>query len=200
MKTFEERFTAWIDGQLYGDELAAFEQELVDHEDAMLQRANTVKLGALLREHGAAPALTNQEFFNHSLMDLIHSELPTVPPDSGDVARQKTWWGLPRILWAGGACLLAAMIIFPLITPNFGKQHTAEREFENSVGMDAPVVSDEFLEDSLYKAEVLEASSGDPAVSAVAVNSADKNITVVWLDGLDYIPASHRITASDRAN
>lgn len=200
MKTFEERITAWIDGQLYGDELVAFEQELVDHEDAMSQRANAVKLGALLREHGAAPALTNQEFFNHSLMERIESELPTVPPDSGDVARQKTWWGLPRIFWAGAASLMAAMIILPILTPNAGKQRTAEREFENSLGMGASVASDEFLDGSIYKAEVLEANSGDPAVSAIAVNAADKNITVVWLDGLEYIPASHRITASDRAN
>ncbi len=199
MKTFEERFTAWIDGQLDGDALVTFEQELLEHEDAMSERAHAVKLGALLREHGNAPALKNESFFNHSLMERIYSELPTVAPDSGETARQKTWWGLPRILWAGAACLVAAMIILPIITPDTRDQRAAEREFESSSAIDS-LVSSEFREGEVYGVEVLEATSGDPTVSAVAVNSADNTITVVWLDGLDYIPASNRITASDRAN
>ncbi len=199
MKTFEERFTAWIDGQLRGDELLNFEQELVAHEDAMSERANAVKLGALLREHGAAPALTSQDFFNHSLMERIYSELPTVAAESEDTARQNTWWGLPRILWVGAACLVAAIIIFPFITPTTWEHRTAERDFENSLGIDAPL-SSEFREGGTYEVEVLEATSDDPAVSAVAVNSPDDKLTVVWLDGLNYIPESNRITASNRAN
>ncbi len=63
----------------------------------------------------------------------------------------------------------------------------------------APPVKDALKEDT-YEAEVLEAISGDPGVSVVAVKSADNNMTVVWLDGLDYIPASNPITASKRAN
>jgi len=198
MKTFEERFTAWIDGQLKGEELASFEQELIGREDAMPERANVVKLGALLREHGGAPPLTNQDFFNNSLMERIYSELPTVARKPGEPARQKTWWGLPKIVWVGAACLVASMVVLPMIVPNAGDRHVAEREVKTSPGM-APPVKDALKEDT-YEAEVLEAISGDPGVSVVAVKSADNNMTVVWLDGLDYIPASNPITASKRAN
>ena len=198
MKTFEERFTAWIDGQLKGEELASFEQELFGREDAMSERANVVKLGALLREHGVAPALTNQDFFNNSLMERIYSELPTVAPKPGEPARQKTWWGLPKIVWFGAACLVASMVVLPIIVPNTRDQHVAVREVKTSPGIKQPEM-DTLKEDS-YEAEVLEAISGDPTVSVVAVKSADNNMTVVWLDGLDYIPASNPITASKRAN
>ena len=34
MKTFEERYTAWIDGQLAGNALTAFEQELARRAEA----------------------------------------------------------------------------------------------------------------------------------------------------------------------
>ena len=65
MKTFEERYTAWIDGQLQGDALTAFEQELArraeagDAEAAETDRAQALGLRALLKEHLQAPALTN---------------------------------------------------------------------------------------------------------------------------------------------
>jgi hypothetical protein len=199
MKTFEERFTAWIDGQLEGEELVSFEQELIGREDAMSERANVVKLGALLREHGAAPALTNQDFFNNLLMERIYSELPTVAPKPGEPARQKTWWGLPKIVWVGAACLVASMVVLPIIVPNARDQHMAEREVKTSPGIEPPVMGGILKEDT-YEAEVLEAISGDPTVSVVAVKSADNNMTVVWLDGLNYIPASNPITASKRAN
>jgi hypothetical protein len=193
MKTFEERFTAWIDGELRGEELAAFEQELLRHEDAMSERANAVKLGALLREHGAAPALTNEDFFNRSLMERIDSELPTIPVNHGETAGQRTWWGLPKLVWLGAACLVASMIILPLIVPNTRDQQAVKPGIE-------PLPFGDFSTGDVYVAEVLEATSGDPVVSAVALHSDDNKMTVVWLDGLEYIPASNQITPSNRAN
>ena len=38
MKTFEEKFTAWVDGQLTGPELAAFERELESHPEALAEK------------------------------------------------------------------------------------------------------------------------------------------------------------------
>src|SRR4026209_1930799 len=71
MKPFEERFTAWVDGQLSGDELAEFEKELAQHPDAASERAAAQKLTKLLREHSTAPALTNAEFFNLQIQQHI---------------------------------------------------------------------------------------------------------------------------------
>ena len=49
MKTFEERFTAWVDGQLTGEALAAFEKELAAHPEATADRDAALKIGELLR-------------------------------------------------------------------------------------------------------------------------------------------------------
>jgi hypothetical protein len=199
MKTFEESFTAWVDGELRGDDLAVFEQEMAGSEDVMSERANTVKLGALLREHGAAPPLTNEDFFNRSLMERIYAERPTVPLRSGEAVEQKTWWGLPKLVWVGGACLAASMIILPLIVPVHRDHDTAKTEIDTQTGNEATPFGGNGTGDA-YVAEVLEATSGDPSVSAVALHLDDNKVTVVWLDGLDYIPASNQITASNRAN
>ena len=58
MNTFEERFTAWTDGHLSGEKLAAFENELAEqHGDAAAERDSALKLGAFLREHGLTPII-----------------------------------------------------------------------------------------------------------------------------------------------
>ena len=38
MKTFEEKWTAWIDGELAGDELAQFEASLPDRATAEAEK------------------------------------------------------------------------------------------------------------------------------------------------------------------
>ena len=46
MKTFEEKFTAWVDGRLTGAELAAFERELESHPEALAEKEAALDLGA----------------------------------------------------------------------------------------------------------------------------------------------------------
>ena len=75
MKTFEERFTAWVDGQLTGPDLAECEKELATHPEAAAERAEAQKLGDLLRAQHA-PKLGNADFFNHQLMQRIAAETP----------------------------------------------------------------------------------------------------------------------------
>ncbi len=67
MKTFEEKWTAWLDGELTGKELAEFEASLPDKAAAELEKQEALKLGAFLKEQLAAPAMSNAEFFNHQL-------------------------------------------------------------------------------------------------------------------------------------
>ncbi len=50
MKTFEENWTAWIDGELTGTELVEFEASLPDRAAAEAAKAGTHQLGGFLKE------------------------------------------------------------------------------------------------------------------------------------------------------
>jgi negative regulator of sigma E activity len=116
MKTFEEKFTAWVDGELKGKELAEFEAELPHALEARLEKLAARQVGDLLREHGRAPELTNADFFNHQLMQQIEAE--PVKPAAPARAPRKFAWSLPRLAMAGAFSLLVA----------FGLYHTAVQQ------------------------------------------------------------------------
>ena len=167
MKTFEERFTAWVDGQLTGPDLTAFEKELAAHPEAATERADAQKLGDLLRAQ-PAPQLGNADFFNHQLMQRIAAETPR----AAEPVRARAWfWSLPRLAFAGAACIVVAGGLFKTLIP-------------------AAVPPGE---KSKYYAQIVEAWPADPSISATTVYNPDDNVTVVWLDGLDYIPASYAL-------
>ena len=165
MKTFEERFTAWVDGQLSGDALAAFEKELAAHPEAAEDRAAARKLGDLLRSQAAAPALSNPDFFNLQLQRRIEAETPRprVEPVRGGGA---FFWSISRLIWAGAACLGMAALLYTALIP-------------------APHAP----ESSTYFAQVVEAWPSDPSITATTVYDPKDNVTVLWLDGLDYMPS-----------
>jgi anti-sigma factor RsiW len=170
MKPFEEQFTAWVDGQLSGDDLAEFEKELAQHPDAATEKAAAQKLTKLLREHPTAPALTNAEFFNLQIQQqLTTSEAPGRAP-----GKPAGWFfSLPRLILAGAACLLVAGLLFKTLIPT--KDHSTA------------------LATSPYFAQVIEMWPSEPGIWANAVYNPEQNVTVVWLDGLDYIPASYEL-------
>lgn len=164
MKTFEERYTAWIDGQLSGEALASFEQELADHPDALTDRAAAHQLGTLLRTHADVPKLANADFFNLQLLQRIEAENPK--PHVGAPRASSGWsWSFARLAWAGAACLGLAAILYTTLIPT------------------APPVAP-----SDYFAQVVEAWPADPGISATTVYNPEDNVTVLWLDGLDYVP------------
>ena len=119
MKTFEERYTAWIDGQLQGDALTAFEQELArraeagDADSAETDRAQAFGLRALLKEHLQAPALTNAEFFNHQMRGRIDAEIDKAARRR-EAAYRPVWrllsftWPFARLAGVGMGCLFVA--------------------------------------------------------------------------------------------
>ncbi len=77
MKTFEERYTAWIDNTLDGPALTSFELELSRRASAGEARADkddAARLHVLLATHLKAPAMTNAEFFSHQLRERIDAE------------------------------------------------------------------------------------------------------------------------------
>jgi negative regulator of sigma E activity len=168
MKTFEEKFTAWVDGELAGDELAAFETELANMHDAEADKLAAHQLGDLLREHGCAPELANADFFNHQLMQRIEAETsePKVAPE-----RRAFSWSLARLAWAGACSLAVAFALFWFVIPT------------------APQAAPE----PAVAAAQISAHSDDPAITATAFQSKKNHVTVLWLDGLDYMPENYAL-------
>src|SRR5438105_355858 len=102
MKTFEETWTAWVDGELRGDELAEFEASLADKAAAEAEKGDAHKLGAFLKEHLQSHAMENEEFFHLQLRERIAGDA------RGAVAPEKTdskpaLWPLGRLVWIGAA-------------------------------------------------------------------------------------------------
>ena len=115
MKTFEEKWTAWLDGQLSGKELAEFEASLPDLEAAEAEKRDALRLGAFLKEQLAAQAMSNEEFFSHQLHERIAHEREDRPRDRGT----STWWTIPRLVWSGAA----ALALFVITTVVLMSQH-----------------------------------------------------------------------------
>ena len=169
MKTFEEKWTAWLDGKLSGKELEEFEASLPDKAAAEAEKAEAKKLGALLKEQLATRPLTNEEFFTHQLRERIARE-ETASGRGGDV-NVRTWWTIPRLFWAG-ATSLAIFILCAFMVM---------REKRPS-------------EQSQYLTQVLNARV-DPAVSPGATISIfetkEEKVTVLWTEGLQSLPAEY---------
>ena len=167
MKTFEEKWTAWLDRQLSGRELAEFEASLPDKAAAEAEKADVRKLGALLKRELGVSALTNEEFFSNQLRERIReSSVPSVEPEA-----KASTWTIPRLLWTGTASL-ALFLIFTIF-----------------------VIRDKNpAEESQYLTQILNARV-DPVVSPNATVSMfevkQDRVTVLWTEGLQSLPADY---------
>jgi hypothetical protein len=167
MKTFEQKWTGWLDGQLCGKELTEFEGSLSDKAAAEAEKRDAKKLGALLKQHLGVDVLTNEEFFSHQLRERIRSE---------DEAKDRhgaswTWWSIRRLALSG-ATALAIFAIYAVVLMR--EKSPSER--------------------SEYLTQILNARV-DPAVSPNATISMfetkkDK-VTVLWVEGLQSLPADY---------
>jgi hypothetical protein len=168
MKTFEEKWTAWLDGQLSGRELSEFEASLPDKAAAEAEKAGARKLGALLKSELGVSKLENQEFFNHQLRERIRE---TSVPSREREAKGSTWWTIPRLLWTGTASL-AVFLIFTIFVMH--DKNPAE--------------------ESQYLTQILNARV-DPVVSPNATVSMfevkQDRVTVLWTEGLQSLPADY---------
>jgi anti-sigma factor RsiW len=168
MKTFEEKWTAWLDGQLSGRELAEFEASLPDKAAAEAEKADARRLGVFLKRELGAPAMTNEEFFSHQLRDRIRQ---SSAPSAQRGAKASTWWTIPRLLWTGTASL-AVFLVFTIF-----------------------VIRDKNpAEESQYLTQILNARV-DPVVSPNATVSMfevkQDRVTVLWTEGLQSLPADY---------
>ncbi len=170
MKTFEEKWTAWLDGQLTGKELIEFEASLPDKAAAKLEKLEAKKLGALLkRELGAHMMMANEEFFSHQLRERIARE--NVEPFREQAADVSTWWTIRRLFWMGTASL-ALFLLFAVFV----------------------IREKNPTEQSQYLSQILNARV-DPVVSPNATISMFEakgdRVTVLWTEGLQSLPADY---------
>ena len=170
MKTFEEKWTAWIDGELAGDELAEFEASLPDRAAAEAEKRDAQKLGTFLKEHLHCKAMGNEEFFSHQLRERIEEE------SGGSRVREtadepRAWWPIGRLAWVG----TTAIAIFGV--------------FAFFVMREQPQP-----DQSQYLSQILNARV-DPVVSPNATitmfESKEDRVTVLWVDGLQSLPSEY---------
>jgi len=172
MKAFEEKWTAWLDGQLSGRELVEFEASLPDKAAAEAEKTGARKLRRLLKQELGAPTLTNEEFFS----DQVRQRIARESAETSRVSRRRhretsTWWTIPRLLWTGTVGLavfsVCAVLVMHEKTPT---------------------------EESQYLTQILNARV-DPVVSPNATVSIfevkQDRVTVLWTEGLQSLPADY---------
>jgi len=172
MKTFEEKWTAWLDGQLTGGELSEFEASLPDKAAADAEKADAKKLGELLKRKLGARTLTNEEFFSHQLHERIEQERGEASRTSDRRGRKtSSWWTIPRLLWTGTVSLALFLVCTVLVMQN-----------------------EKPAEESQYLTQILNARV-DPVVSPDATVSIfevkQERVTVLWTEGLQSLPADY---------
>ncbi len=170
MKTFEEKWTAWIDGKLDEQELAEFKASLPDLRAAEMEKEEALKLGNFLRQELGLPKMANEEFFHHQLRNEIARDLPQ-PGARESSPTRASWWSIGRLAWAGTASLavFAVCTFFVMREENVGGQ-------------------------SAYLTQIINARV-DPEVSPNATISMfetkEDKVTVLWVEGLQTLPSEY---------
>jgi len=170
MKTFEEKWTAWLDGELRGKELAEFEASLPDRAAAEAEKVEAHKLGALLKQQLSVRPMGNEEFFNHQLRGRIEAD-HTRESTAGESRGPRFSWTIGRLVWTGAT----ALALFVLCT--FFVMRSKEP-----------------ADQSQYLSQILKAQV-DPGMSPYATVSMfqtkEEKVTVLWVDGLQSLPAEY---------
>ena len=170
MKTFEEKWTAWLDDELTANERAEFEASLPNREAAETEKLEAHKLGVLLREQLQARPMGNEEFFHHQLRQRIAAE-DAIDAPIPETRPKPVLWPIGRLVWAGALSL----VIFGLVTFAIMREKTP-------------------TDQSQYLTQILNARV-DPAVNPDATismfDSKEEKVTVLWVDGLKSLPADY---------
>jgi anti-sigma factor RsiW len=174
MKTFEEKWTAWIDGQLSGHEREEFEASLPDRAAAEAEKSQTLKLGAFLKEQLQPIAMGNEDFFQHQLRTRIESESDVESEREEEtfaLPALSTWWSIRRLLWAGAASL-AIFVVCTFLVLN-------EKQPQDQ---------------SPYLSQILQArvdSTVSPYATVSIFQTKEDRVTVLWVDGLKSLPTEY---------
>lgn len=170
MKAFEEKWTAWIDGEMSDAERAEFEATLDDRVAAEAEKNQAHKLSTLLREQLQPRAMGNEEFFHHQLRGRITAEMKEPAPRRAAAVRE-SWWTIRRLLWTGASSLA----FFAVCTFFVMREKPAPSQ-------------------SQYLTQILNARV-DPKVNPYATVSIfqtkQDRVTVLWVDGLKTLPSDY---------
>jgi hypothetical protein len=171
MKTFEEKWTAWLDDELSGNELAEFEASLPDKAAAEAEKRDAHKLGAFLKEQLQGRAMGNEEFFHHQLRERIERDARAEAAPREDAGAGRAWWPIGRLVWVGATSLALFCVCTFFVMQNKGP-----------------------TDQSQYLSQILNARV-DPAVSPNATISMfeakEDKVTVLWVDGLQSLPSEY---------
>ena len=166
MKTFEEKWTAWVDDQLTGRELDDFLAALPDRAAAEAEKQSAKQLGTLLREQ--AVTLSNADFFSHQLRERLdhdeEREYATAQTGTG-------WWTVRRLLWGAATSfaifIICAVFVFRDKTPSSQSQYLSE------------ILS--------YRVD----PNVSPNATITPFEKKDEHVTVLWVDGLQSLPKEY---------
>ena len=168
MKTFEEKWTAWIDGELTGKELAEFEASLPDRAAAEAERRAVQKLGILLKTELKTEVMSNADFFSHQLRERIAGE-ERVSAGRGDGV--SSWWTIPRLFWSG-ATAVALFLIFAVVVTR-----------QQDQGGQSDLTS------QILQARVDPVAN--PNATITVFEAKEDRVTVLWTEGLQSLPADY---------
>jgi hypothetical protein len=146
MKTFEEKYTAWLDGTLTGEPLQSFENE---YPSIQPEKMEYLKLKSLLRDNSPGRELENAEFFASQIMEQIKREAAMARKSSG-----RRWFGLPRLAWGGIGALSVGFALFFTMIPH--------GDFSDPRAK--------------YVAEVLKTKTANPKIKATVENQKEMTI------------------------
>ena len=168
MKTFEEKWTAWIDDQLTGRELDDFLASLPNRAAAEAEKRQAKQLGLLLREQ--AVSLSNADFFNHQLRERLGRD-DEPERDYEHEHASGGWWTIRRLLWGAAVSfavfLACAVFVFQNKTPQSQSQYLTE------------ILS--------YRVD----PNVSPNASITTFEKKDDHVTVLWADGLQSFPKEY---------
>jgi hypothetical protein len=169
MKTFEEKWTAWIDDQLTGVELDEFLASLPDRAAAEAEKQGAKQLGTLLREE--AVNLSNADFFSHQLRERLDREEDHGTEDEHEPAISTGWWTIRRLLWGAATSfaifIICAVLVFRDKTPSSQSQYLSE------------ILS--------YRVD----PNVSPNATITPFEKKDEHVTVLWVDGLQSLPPEY---------
>jgi hypothetical protein len=170
MKTFEEKWTAWLDDELSGSELAEFEAALPDRAAAEAEKREAHKLGAFLKEQLQVRAMGNEEFFHHQLRQRIEEDARATSVPDKTTARPALW-PIGRLVWVGATSLAIFCVCAFFVM----------RE-------KAPTDQSQYLT-QILNARVDPALGPDATISMFELK--DDKVTVLWTEGLQSLPSEY---------
>jgi hypothetical protein len=184
MKTVEEKIAAWVDGKLTGNQIAELDRELggshwrtgsesgLDRSRLIVETEADRQMGDLLRAHCGAVALDNADFFNHQLLQRIEADQAASRKGGERSPGWSLFLSLRRMTLAGAFCLAMAALLFASTIPGSRRSNPTARQF---------------------MAEITNARTEDPSITASTFHSKSEKVTVLWLDGLKYLPDGEQL-------